>query len=140
MSDQLYVVLLLIGVLIVGAVLWLVFSMRKDSSGLNKTYYQSKWLEIENSLDKNNLHSYMTAIMSADKLVDDALKKSHFKGSTMGERMKLAQKTWSNSDNIWRAHKIRNRLVHESDFELDRKYALVALSAYKQALKDLGAI
>lgn len=140
MTDQLPTIMLLAGVLIAGAVVLLVLFFKKDNSSLNRSYFQTKWLEIENSLDKNNPHTYMTAVMSADKLVDTALKQARFKGTTMGERMRSAQKTWKNTDSIWRAHKVRNQLAHEPDYRLSRETALGALSAFKQALKDLGAI
>lgn len=58
----------------------------------------------------------------------------------MGERMKSAQNAWSHPNHIW-GHKIRNRLAHDIEVKLSYTiFALRALSAYKQALKDLGAI
>ena len=75
-----------------------------------------------------------------DKLVDKALRDSHYKGETMGERMKAAGKVWSNANHIWGAHKIRNHIAHEADVKINYDIARRALAAYKQALKDLGAI
>ena len=112
----------------------------KSSFQLNVSRFQTKWLEIENSIAKDNPASWQVAIFNADKLVDSALKERRFKGQTMGERMKAAQKTWSNANYIWSAHKIRNQLAHESDMKLTYELTLRSLSAFKQALKDLGAI
>ena len=135
------VVLILIAIFLVAVVgvVYLVFT-RKSSPKLNIEKYQTKWLAVENSVSRNNSASWQLAIFNADKLVDLALKERRFAGQTMGERMKSAEKVWSNVNHIWGAHKIRNRLAHETDVHLTYETTLRALTAFKQALKDLGAI
>ena len=61
-------------------------------------------------------------------------------GKTMGERLKKNGDKFSNLNAVWRAHKLRNALAHESDLEITYKQAFNALGIYNQALKDLGAI
>ena len=135
------VVLILIAIFLVAVVgvVYLVFT-RKSSPKLNIEKYQMKWLAVENSVSRNNSASWQLAIFNADMLVDLALKERRFAGQTMGERMKSAEKVWSNANHIWGAHKIRNRLAHETDVHLTYETTLRALTAFKQALKDLGAI
>jgi transposase len=58
----------------------------------------------------------------------------------MGERMKTIKDTWSNANNVWTAHKLRNQIAHETDVSVGYDDARRALSGFKQALKDLGAI
>ena len=123
---------------IVGAVFIAFASKRSPKLKVEK--FRARWLAIENSLDKESAPSWQLAILNADKLVDKALRDSRYKGETMGERMKAAGKVWSNANHIWGAHKIRNRLAHDTEVKLSHDLALRALSAYKQALKDLGAI
>jgi len=41
---------------------------------------------------------------------------------------------------VWYAHKLRNQIAHEHGFKIDYAQAKHALSTYRQALKDLGAI
>lgn len=123
---------------VVGAV-YLVFT-RNTSPALNKSKFQTRWLEIEHSLNREQIATYQVAILNADKLLDEALRDRHVKGASMGERMKTATTSWSNPSHIWTAHKVRNQLAHEHDYQLTRETALRALSAYKQALKDIGAI
>jgi len=50
------------------------------------------------------------------------------------------QTKWSNANNVWTAHKLRNQIAHEPDVRLDYDGARRALTAFKQALKDIGAI
>lgn len=132
-----FLIVVLIGAFI--AVIYL-FLSSKNGSQLNVTRYQTQWLAIENSVTRGNEASWQVAIMSADKLLDQALRDRRFKGQTMGERMKAAAKTWKNANHVWGAHKIRNQLAHEVDTQLSYEVTLRSLSAFKQALKDLGAI
>lgn len=133
--------LILVSVLLValGAVVFLI-STSKHSSRLNKEKYQSKWLQIEHSLVRDNAATYPMAVMNADKLLDQALKDARYRGKTMGERMKSANKIWRQADYVWGAHKVRNRLAHESGFDVSYDTAARSLAAFKQALKDMGAI
>lgn len=135
------VLIFLVATLIIGAmILGVVLVTRKTGASLNKEKYQSRWLAIEASLKPDQAASYQLAILSADKLVDAALRERGFGGKTMGERMKAAKSIWSNADHIWGAHKIRNRIAHDTDAHVTYEIAKRALLAYRQALKDLGAV
>lgn len=123
---------------VIGVVYLLVTT--KQGPQLNVRRYQTKWLEIENSVRKDNAASWQLAIMNADKLLDQGLRERRFKGQTMGERMKSANKVWKNANHVWGAHKVRNQLAHEVNANVTYDVTLRSLSAFKQALKDLGAI
>jgi hypothetical protein len=51
-----------------------------------------------------------------------------------------AQRSLSNNDAVWFAHKLRNKLVHEQYDSLREKDVKDALIGFRQALKDLGAL
>ena len=112
----------------------------KRRYSFNKQNYQAKFLAIENKLNKENGATYMTTVIEADKLLDKAMMEMGLPGKTMGERLKKNGDRFSNLNAVWRAHKLRNALAHESDLEITYKQAFNALGIYKQALKDLGAI
>ena len=82
----------------------------------------------------------MTTIIEGDKLLDKAMVEMGISGKTMGDRLKKASGRFTNLNAVWRAHKLRNMIAHESDVEISYKQAFNALAVYKQALKDLGAI
>ena len=102
--------------------------------------YQTRWLKIENGLIKTEPRSYAIAILEADKLLDRAMREMGITGKTMGERLKHADRRFSDINSVWRAHKLRNQLAHESDFELSYVTTTQALTSFRRALKDLGAI
>jgi len=59
----------------------------------------------------------------------------------MGERLKqIIPAQLVNIDELWQAHKIRNRLVHEENFELREHEAKRVIEIYKKALDELEAI
>ena len=121
-------------VLVVLAATYFVARPRK----LNTAYFAQRWMDAQKLCGSKD--TWPLAVINADKLLDEALRKRHFKGKTMGERLVSAQKTFTNNDGVWHGHKLRNKLVHD-DFtnlrEDDVKQALVGL---RQGLKDLGAL
>lgn len=110
----------------------------RRKAGLNKEFYQERWAEVL-ELAKNE-GGWVQALIEADKLLDDALKKSGYKGKTMGERLVSASRTFSNKDSTWAAHKLRNRVVHETSVKLRSKHVHGAIKAFGKSLKDLGAL
>lgn len=114
--------------------------MGKRRHDFNVEEYQTRWLKIENSLIKGQRQTYNLAVLNADKLLDRALIELGLPGKTMGERMKRVNDRFSKVNAVWYAHKLRNQIAHEPDFELDYDEASRALAAFRQSLKDLGAI
>lgn len=109
----------------------------KLQRGLNTEYFQTKWAEL--LLRVRSPEGMVLAVIDADKLLDEALKRRNFKGKTMGERLVSAQRSLSDNDAVWYAHKLRNRLVHEPDVRLKKSEAQNALAGFKKGLNDLGA-
>lgn len=134
------IILLFAAVLIVGVLLFAAITLTKKGGALDVDKYRSRWLTIEQSVQKDNEPSYHLAIMNADKLLDQALRDHGTKGQTMGDRMKFAKERWSDRNGVWTAHKLRNRIAHETDVRVSYAETRSALSGFKQALKDLGAI
>lgn len=131
----------LVGVLIVALLLIVVIILtKKGPAPLSVEKYRMRWLAIENQLDRNQPTSFHLCVLNADKLLDQALRERGVKGETMGERMKTARDTWSNANAVWTAHKLRNQIAHEPDAQVSYDDARRALAAFKQALKDVGAI
>lgn len=131
----------LIGILVIAALLVVVVMLtKKGAVQLDVNKYRLKWMAIEKQIDKNDLSRCSMAILNADKLLDQALREKGIKGQTMGERMKTIKDTWSNANAVWGAHKLRNQIAHESDHHVTYDDARRAISGFKQALKDVGAI
>lgn len=124
----------LVALLILLAIVTLVRRSRSRRS--KKDYFQTKWKELQ-AFCKDKA-TWPEAITSADKLLDEALKKRRLKGRTMGERMVKAQRLFTDNDGVWFGHKLRTKLESEPEVKLKEKDVKGALVAFRQALKDLG--
>jgi hypothetical protein len=135
-----FILLLLAGVLVVAVVAFAgIGQLNKKRSGLDHKFYLTQWQKIE-GYKSNGSAGLQVAIMEADKLLDHVLKARGFAGETMGDRLKSANKAFMNTQAIWDAHKLRNRLAHEQNVSLNGPTADGALRALKAGLKDLGAM
>lgn len=114
------------------------FLLRRKPKHLNQAHFQQRWQELQKLCKDKS--TWPLAVIDADKLLDEALKKSKYKGKTMGERLVSAQRDIKNNDEVWFGHKLRNRLVHETDVTLTERSVKDALIGIRGALKDLGAL
>ena len=131
----------ILAILIVAVMVFLAMMVtKKRQHYFDKEKYQTRFLTIENRLAKNNSATFMKTVIDGDKLLDKAMMEMGIPGKNMGERLKRSKDKFSDINAVWRAHKLRNALAHEDDLEITYRQAQTALSIYKQALKDLGAI
>lgn len=120
-------------------ILGLLILVQRATTRLDRKYYQRKWSEIEataGGAKSGRLHS----ITEADKLLDHALKQLMYRGETMADRLRAAEIRFRRKDALWSAHKLRNRIVHESDVKLSERQIRTALNSLRDGLKDLGAL
>lgn len=113
----------------------------KSSGRVDLSIIPAKWTEIQAMMKAGGPANYRQAIMESDKLVDLVLK-SKVKGETMGERLKNAKHLFDcdTYDKLWLAHKIRNKIAHEADFEGLSSDANLAVRNFEKALKELRVI
>ncbi len=134
-------IFIFIGLILVFGIGLLVFLTRKGvKTGLDKEKYQVQWLKIMNNFNLKDNNTFELAVLNADKLVALALEELGVEGQTMGERLKNSKTKFSNLNGIWTAHKLRNKIAHETDLHLKKREVKFALVQFKKALKDLGAI
>lgn len=108
---------------------------------IDRVKFQERWQKIELMLRVKTESSMKQALLEADKLLDLGLKEKKVKGETMGERLKSAHNLFDKNlyNEIWQAHKLRNRLVHEDSeilsFQIETKVLV-----FKRALKALNLL
>lgn len=80
------------------------------------------------------------AVSEADKLLDAALQNLGLPGPRMADRLKAVEGRLGQSlaQEVWWAHKLRNRLAHEVGTKLAPGQALTAVRAFEKALHQLG--
>lgn len=130
--------MLLVGGLVIGVVVLLLMFKTGHSSKHDIEENRLRMKAFDKLAASGQESDRHMAIVKADSLLGSALVAHGVAGNTMGERMKKVQ--FSNADSVWSAHKLRNRIAHESEVKLSADGARRALYGFKQAMKDLGAL
>ncbi len=112
---------------------------RPELDGLTPERVKRLWDQILQSAKQGKLGGKI-AIIEADKLVDNVMKSMLIPGETMGERLKMAAHKYPGIRDLWPAHRVRNRLVHETDYELREGDALILLEDFRKALRELNVM
>lgn len=96
------------------------------------------WEGIKARLQKGDEANLKLAVVEADKLVDEIIKRMGLPGKDMAERLKQVEVHEIKSiDKIWATHEIRNRIVREPNFKLAQQEAEAAVGNIEEALKEL---
>ncbi len=113
---------------------------RRQLRQLNVNKFTLRWKTLQHYCASRK--TWPQAIIEADNLLADVLKKAHYKGKTTGERLVAAQHELSANESVWLGHKLRNRLAQKDvDIrKLKKKEIADALTGFRQALRDLGAL
>lgn len=125
------------GVFAISGLLFLI--RRKLPKRIKSPHYRRRWREIQRMC--SDKQTWPNTIVEADQLLDEVLKKKRKPGKSMGERMVAAQKSFTDNDAIWKAHKLASKIASsEEDVPLKEKDVKEALTAFREALRDLGAV
>jgi hypothetical protein len=105
----------------------------------SKNKMQKRWDKIKKKLDGDNVSQYKVAIIEADAIAEEILTGMGYKGANMIE--KLQQVGTAHLDDhleaLKGAHEVRNRIVHEENFEVDQRLANAILGVYENFLRYL---
>lgn len=103
--------------------------------------YAKVWEKILEKAHSAPPHSFTLAIMAADNLVGDALNDLGLEGEHIADKLqKLNPKQLGTLESLWRAHRIRNDLVHTAGFEIKESEAKELLKIFESFLKEIGAL
>jgi hypothetical protein len=135
MSPEAMVTIVGVSVSVLGL---LILIYKKIPKRVKRSKITQKWRDIQNLCAEK--HNWPQAVLLADQLLGDVLRIKRKDGRTMGERMVSAQKDFSNNDGVWQAHKLANRIRQNRETTLKEAEVKQALIAFRQALRDLGAV
>ena len=105
----------------------------------DKQKIQDDWARLEQLAQTARPSALKEAVIVADKLLDYVLTQIS-SGETMGERLKNAGEAFPRDiyQAIWDAHKMRNALVHDPNFDLSVLLARDILEKFKRGFQSLG--
>lgn len=111
---------------------------KKRPKRLKQKKYVSDWRNVQDFC--KDKETWPEALVDADRLLDKALKRRRYKGKSMGERIVSAQHDLTDNDGVWYAHKLVKSIKTTQNQRLHQKQVKKALIAFRQSLKDLGAV
>lgn len=88
--------------------------------------------------DSDNPNDWKLAIIEADIILDDILKKRGYAGNSLGERLKsISPHQLKTLNDAWEAHKVRNRIAHDgADFVLTKRVAHETITQYRRVFAE----
>lgn len=117
-----------------------IFSSNKNRSSVmrHRDNIHKKWNKMILVIKSGDERDLRLAIIEADSLIDEILKDHGHLGNDMGERMKsIHSSEFENLDDLWMAHKTRNRLVHESGYKISKEEAKKIIAIYHKCMENL---
>ncbi len=100
-----------------------------------------KWQTILARAVSRKSDDFRLAIIEGDALVDGYLKKMGYEGEHMADRLsQIIPEEVGSLEMLWRAHRLRNEIVHTAGFAVSEEEAINALKSFELFLTDLGAL
>ncbi len=135
MRDK-YIFAGIVAIVLIAVVI--VITWRRLRRRVKPDYFQKKWRELQKLCASKD--TWPLAVVNADKLLDEALKKCRCKGKSMGERLVSAQRKISDNDAVWYAHNMAKKILDDTPHRLREAEVKRSLIGFRQALRDLGAL
>lgn len=101
-----------------------------------------RWAQVFEYVISQNPGDWKLAILEADLMLEDLMEQLGFKGETLGEKLKGANRdNFKSLTSAWEVHIIRNKIAHEgSDFELSQHEAKRVISLYEEIFREFDFI
>ena len=113
-------------------------AVTKRAIPVRKEEFISKWNKIKERFATGQEAEYKLAIIEADKLFDELLKRMGYEGKDMGERMEqLTPMELPNLSAVWESHKARNYLAHDTNYHISFSDARRIVQNYEDAFTRL---
>ena len=121
------------------------FSLTPPSKGMARTLrsvvLREKWAAVKEKFAVGSPEATRLALIEADAFVDDVLQRLGLTGKHMSDRIgQLQPDEVRTLDRLWRAHRLRNDLVHTPGFMVSPNDAERALGDFEAFLKEVGAL
>jgi ABC-type lipoprotein release transport system permease subunit len=146
-----YVIVIFVNIVLLLVQRGLAGNVRETILGMNipkelaraggKKKLAARWKKIRERLESNKEADYKLSIIEADYLIEDLIKRLGYAGENMSERLNgIPSGQIEHVEELKRAHEIRNRIIHEDSFVLDRKTAGETLALYEEFLRHFEVL
>lgn len=109
---------------------------KKRPYGTKKEF--KKWAKINRRLESNSKSDYKMAIIEGDDFLKEVLKEMKYKGDFLDDILKeVNSRVLPSVEEVKKANEIRNKIMHNPDFDITQEQAKNILKIYHQALREL---
>jgi len=98
---------------------------------------KKKYKEIRKRLDSGKEAEYKIAILEADRIIDEMLRKMKYEGENLGERLaNIVPGQLLCLEDLKSAHEIANNIVHDDNFQISSELAKETLDKFEKLLTE----
>ncbi|HDY73326.1 MAG TPA: hypothetical protein ENH86_02020 [Candidatus Jorgensenbacteria bacterium] len=113
----------------------------KRAITLRDEVFREHWQDILTKTETELTENYKLAIIEADALVDDVLKRLQYQGEHMADRLaRLSSQDFTSIDRLWKAHRMRNEIAHTPGFTISQEEAKRVLDDYQSFFHEVGLL
>lgn len=96
-----------------------------------------RWEDVLRLTESDRESDWKLAVIEADKMLDDLLSMLGYQGETMGDKLLSVERgDMLSLEAAWEAHKFRNRIAHESGFQVSQRDARHIMNLYRKVFEE----
>ncbi|MDP2641890.1 MAG: hypothetical protein Q8P21_01200 [bacterium] len=101
-----------------------------------------RWEKVMAYANSSNPSDWRLAIIEADVILEELLRKRGYTGDSVGEMLKSVDKSdFLSLNDAWEAHKVRNAIAHTGgNFQLNERETGRVIGLFEKVLKELKAV
>lgn len=117
-------------------------ALKEKEMQSGEVFKNLRWKKVLGYLFSDNENDWRLAIIEADLMLFDLLTQLGFKGESLGDKLKEANRdNFRSLSSAWEVHNIRNKIAHEgSSFEISLHEAKRVIALYEEIFKEFGYI
>ena len=99
------------------------------------------WEKIIAYTESDNEANWKLAIIEADKILDEMVKKMGYTGEDLGTRLRVVEASdFISLEDAWEAHRVRNKIAHEAGFTLTKREAKRVIGLFEKVFREFDYI
>jgi len=141
-----YVIVLIVDIILLLYQRGLSGDFRETSLGMNmppelitnkgKSDIRKKWDKVRQRLESGAAKEYKLAIIEADEIIGDLIRRMNYPGENFGERLSnIPSGQVETISELQAAHEIRNKIIMDESFALSKEEAENTIKLYEEFLK-----
>lgn len=113
----------------------------ENTSSQEKPKLNPAWERVLGFMASNDPNDWRLAIIEADNMLDELVRAMNYRGESLGERLKAIEPSdFQTLNEAWEAHKVRNRIAHESGYIPAEQEARQAIARYRAVFEEFHFI